>query len=401
MPWQPDHGSLTEEKEENAWAVLFQSAHAQLRVTAEYRQQLGLVGVLGEVAVADILSFCHMFGKTGQLQFSLQEGQKSLFFHEGVLVWAASDLPQDEFGEWLCRWDRISRAQLLQLQQQQTTDKPLGRLLVEFGLFTPKQLWQITQEHVQQLIWQLLDNRGGGFTFWHGPVAEKVPLRLSLDTQNLIIDGLRRMDEVNLYRRRVGSWSARVELVCEPDTAWPRSAWKLLQMVQQGHDRVADLVCRSGYAEKLVLELLWQLKEAGWIAFHAEPVAWTETQRQVVTVFNGSLQALWRQVSPRFPQLQQELNQFISRLPSPYGDILASTRVQDDGTLDTSGLQFNLQSMAPQEQAALLADALGEVVYHACLIARRELGEEPVRPFVQRVQSISRRARRWVQDQQE
>ncbi len=60
-----------------------------------------LAGLLGEIPIVDLLSFCNMFRKTGLLRFELLGGSKTLYFHQGEVVNATSTFTEEDLGEVL------------------------------------------------------------------------------------------------------------------------------------------------------------------------------------------------------------------------------------------------------------------------------------------------------------
>ena len=46
-------------------------------------EEVSMAGLLGDLGVADLLSFFNMFRKTGILRFVLEEGVKDLYFQQG------------------------------------------------------------------------------------------------------------------------------------------------------------------------------------------------------------------------------------------------------------------------------------------------------------------------------
>ena len=60
--------------------------------------QVVMAGFLGDMVIPDLLSFFNMFRKTGVLHFNLDDGEKSLFFQNGEIVFATSNFPKEDLG---------------------------------------------------------------------------------------------------------------------------------------------------------------------------------------------------------------------------------------------------------------------------------------------------------------
>jgi hypothetical protein len=72
-------------------------------------------------------------------------------------------------------------------------------------------------------------------------------------------------------------------------------------------------------------------------------------------------------------------------------------RINHSGTLDVDALANNLLGLELSEQERLLVEALTEVVYMECSIARRVLGTGAGDEMVRRVQEFTTRARKLLE----
>jgi hypothetical protein len=92
-----------------------------------------------------------------------------------------------------------------------------------------------------------------------------------------------------------------------------------------------------------------------------------------------------------------EVNRFIRELPHPHIYVFRGVRINTSGTLDVDALANNLLGLEPSEQECLLVEALTEVIYMECSIARRVLGSGAGDEMVRRVQEFTIRARKLLE----
>jgi hypothetical protein len=64
--------------------------------------------------------------------------------------------------------------------------------------------------------------------------------------------------------------------------------------------------------------------------------------------------------------------------------------------VDGGRILANLAGLEGADQKKLLIDALNELIYMECIVARRELGTVESAELVQRVQEISRRVKNLI-----
>jgi hypothetical protein len=164
-----------------------------------------LAGDLGDIQPSDLLNFLHQGRRTGVL-FARSDGvERAIVFLEGNIAWASSTSPAEGLGELVSRMglgdgSRI-RAELG--QQGDRRYRAVAELLVERGILTADEMRRGLHHQVVEIFLGLLVARSGSFIFVRGVDRRALPAALSLDTQVMLLDGLRRLDEMERYRTLV------------------------------------------------------------------------------------------------------------------------------------------------------------------------------------------------------
>jgi len=354
-------------------------------------------GRLGELAVADLLSFFNMFRKSGVLRFDLSGGSKELFFQNGEIVYAASTFPEEELGEVLYALGKVGREALQKARQFVGELTPVGRVLVDQGGVTPQDLWQATRHQVESIVYHLFTFQQGGFSFIARALEKDEILRLSMGTQNLIMEGLRRIDERALFMRRIRSYDL-LPVLADPEAAGETPAeQRFFRLIREGRRSVRELLRKSGMGEFDALRLLYHLVEKKVVRLEEAPaVAVSGELGEILAIFNGALIALFRCVSGKNPAFNQEVRLFLRDLPQPFSFVFRDVSLLENGAVDGGRILANLAGLEEGDKGRLLADALNELVYMECLAARRELGAAGSAELIQRVQEISRRVKHLI-----
>ncbi len=357
-----------------------------------------LAGVVGDVSIAELLSFINMYRKGGVLRFDLPGGSKTLYFQKGEIVFASSTFPHEDLGEILLGMGKVERADLQKARQLAAAGAlSLGRVLVDREFVNARDLWLATRSQVENLVYSLFSFAEGGFSYRGADLEEEDIVCLSLSTQNLIMEGLRRLDERGLFLRRIGSLAAIPVLKASPEGELDGDQRRLLELLSEGRHDVRELVRRHGGGEFTVLRLLYQLLEQGVVALEDPPVAKVEGPLgEVFTIFNGALVALAARVQPVCPDFSQRVSAFLRELPHPYADVFRDVALCPDGGLEGPRLLANLAGLEEQEKKKLLADALGELMYMECMMAREALGATASAVLIQKVQEISQRVKNLI-----
>lgn len=164
-----------------------------------------LAGDLSEMQPSDLLNFLHHGRRTGVLLTRSDGTERGIVLIEGNIAWACSTSPGERLGDLLIRDGLADRAQVESALADQGTpsEKRLGQMLIERGVLGPDEVLRGLRHKVVEIFLGLLVARSGSFVFLRGIEREKLPAQLMLDTQAMLLDGLRRLDEMELYRTRV------------------------------------------------------------------------------------------------------------------------------------------------------------------------------------------------------
>jgi len=162
--------------------------------------------------MADVLSMLHRAGKSGFLLFGSADHEKSVYLHRGEVVFATSNQQVDRLGECLFRGGVITLVQLREAAKRWTPHARLGKVLVERGTLSPRELWNGVKLQVEEIVRSLFAYTSGSVYFWEGEVQPDNVVRLSLPTRRLIAEGLSRRDE--LLRFLAALEDPVVRLVC-------------------------------------------------------------------------------------------------------------------------------------------------------------------------------------------
>ncbi|MCG8587715.1 MAG: DUF4388 domain-containing protein [Proteobacteria bacterium] len=147
--------------------------------------------------LADLLSLVHGAGKSGFLAFSHLDVEKCVYLHRGEVVFATSNQSDDRLGQSLLKAGVVSLEQLRTAERSYTPrNERFGKVLVERGFLTPRELWNGVKFQVEEIVRSLFAYPGGTVHLWEGEVQPDNVVRLSLPTQRLIVEGLESRDEL-------------------------------------------------------------------------------------------------------------------------------------------------------------------------------------------------------------
>ncbi len=232
-----------------------------------------LAGDLAEMQPSDLLNFLHQCRRTGVLLTRSDGVERGLALIDGNVAWACSTSAGERLGELLCRMGLADHAKVdaaLLLQGARDQHRRLGQLLVEQQVLAEDEVARGLRHQVVEIFLGLLVTRTGSFVFLRGLDRAALPVSLGLDTQALLLDGLRRLDEMELYRIRVSSLYERPrptgKPVPPPDGEEITSEMSLVHSLTDGTSTVADLAAKSALGEFEAIKAVYRLLGAGYLA---------------------------------------------------------------------------------------------------------------------------------------
>ena len=226
----------------------------------------------------EVLSWLHRAGRSGLLHASHRDRAGWLWFHRGDVVFAASNQRIDRLAHSLVRAGVISFEQTRDAERRYQEGARFGKVLVERGILTPRQLWAGLQRQVEEIAHSLFACSSGWLCFWEGEIQPDNVVRLSLPTPRLVQDGIRWRDELRRFVAALSDARVRVERV-------PASQACLVDIERAVFDALGDesafvpLYRRLGLDALTVARFLHLLQRAGAVRIRRSEDDPDRTQR--------------------------------------------------------------------------------------------------------------------------
>lgn len=157
---------------------------------------MSISGNLRTMPFPDLLQWVSQSRKTGTLAVDGPSCKKKLYFREGRVVASASDDPKEFLGYYLVGWNFLGEEELQELLDMQDRHGALlGELLVIVGRLSREELAEVLRVKTEASIYDMFLWSEGEFRFLEAilPTKKFDPLDISVD--NLILEGVRRLDE--------------------------------------------------------------------------------------------------------------------------------------------------------------------------------------------------------------
>ncbi|HSP05914.1 MAG TPA: DUF4388 domain-containing protein, partial [Acidobacteriota bacterium] len=124
-----------------------------------------MIGSLAEINVSDLVVQIYSTKRTGVLRLTQGEVKKSVYFKEGSVVFAHSNLKHERLGEILLRLGKITEEELKSVEERLKTGTRLGKALQERGFLSPAEVTSGVSYQIQMIVYSVFNWDNGEYEF--------------------------------------------------------------------------------------------------------------------------------------------------------------------------------------------------------------------------------------------
>ncbi len=155
-----------------------------------------LAGRLGTFTLSDIFQMISFSGKTGTLTLIQGWNTRTISFRQGRIAYIAAGTRLPTILELLLRGGHVTRAQLAEIARQGVTgEAQVIPALVEAGVVSQEDVERSAEQQLESTIYSLFLWRNCIFTFTADNLVMEGGVPVDLDSEYMIIEGTRRVDE--------------------------------------------------------------------------------------------------------------------------------------------------------------------------------------------------------------
>jgi hypothetical protein len=228
-----------------------------------------IVRIAGEVtapgALCDVLALLAQTGWRGELLVENDDHVRSVFFENGNVVGAHTNVDDERIGSVLYRYGALDAAQRDQILAQAAAGRRFGEVALDLGLITREALYAHISKQIEEVVFATLTVADGTFFFLDGFDAARLVSQHTLGANALLMDGVTRMDELRFFKLKIPS-GAHVP-VRTPGRAAPEDHLEMYEAVD-GTQSVEELGRATGRGEFETTRALYALVQSHHVAVH-------------------------------------------------------------------------------------------------------------------------------------
>jgi curved DNA-binding protein CbpA len=236
-------------------------------------------GVLSETPLPQVLRRIFLEGLKGTLTLVRGDETRHLFFEKGELRTATSSREGQRIGAFLKRRGWITDQDLswaLETVAKQGRAR-LGKILLEKGLVSRQVLDAEMRRLVEEIVFSTFEWGDGEYRFQSSTGVLDPDVALTLSTAAVIVEGIRRLPESELFRERLGDGRLVPVLSTDPMSRYqylpltPQEAYILSRL--DGRIDVGSLLKIGGTSRAATAKILYALLSCGIVEWRKEGAA--------------------------------------------------------------------------------------------------------------------------------
>jgi hypothetical protein len=357
--------------EDRLLALEVSPSHVTLaRVRAGEPSQRGRPALRAELEtlpLAALLEALHGAARSGLLHYEHRGHAKWIYLSRGEVVFAASNQRVDRLGECLLRAGVLSLEQLREAEHRFSPPERFGKVLVEHGFLTPRELWNGVKYQVEEIVRSLFAMPAGTIWFWEGELQPDNVVRLSLETRRLIAEGIQRSGELRKFLSVLDDPCVRLARTTGEGGQLAGMERAIVEAIE-GQGAFGELCKQLDLDRESVARSIQLLRLVGAVKLVRDPVAASassdleELQAQAAAGLKLMAELRARLLeADRNSSVDERLERVLDDATARFPALLTGLRLGAGGSLDPELLGARAAKL-PSDRAVTLGAALGEFV---------------------------------------
>jgi hypothetical protein len=329
-------------------------------------------------------------GETGVLTFTNGDVTKKVDMHQGKVVFARSNNPDERLGECLLVRGKITARQYLEASRLIRPGRRLGAILVELGALESEDLLPSLEMHVRDILLDVFTWSHGGYELVMNQPGPEDVITLNIPWENLVLEGIRRTRSWSRVYRGIGSIDAA------PLPTGNTEVLHRLDLTEEEQDILSHVngrttverICEASYLPHFeTCRLLWAFNVLGLIrhtqggeAAQAEEGAREREQEMdledIVEKFNQMLNRIYAFLRGRLGDdaVDAFMLGALARVQGRYEALFYGVDLKQYGRADYDQMLANVADLPAEQRKRLMVSGLYALVNAIQVLVREGRG---------------------------
>jgi hypothetical protein len=351
-------------------------------------EELSIQGTLAETTVPDLFRSIIRNNETAILSLDATSRNDVIYFREGRMIFASSTDPDMGLAETLLRGGELNLQQYNQAMERLAVSRRTGSLLIELGYLKPDELSRAVERQTSAIVLNAMSYRSGSYTIEFTSNFPDEIVALQLNTERLILDGVRRIEYWSLILRGIGRLERLLVQSADVDTR----TFQLELNEDESHvlslladPQTVERLCERSYLSNfMTCRTLWGLLVVDLVQDSereqlSERRAAEESEYELEdlverynTVFQQIFSLVFQKVGDHVYDFMDRVVLHLSPETMPY---LSGMNMVNESRLDVDQLLNNLVASGSADRRAVVLNVLNELLYGWIYEIKSEFGQ--------------------------
>lgn len=233
---------------------------------------MALKGNLRDFTTTQLLNLINLARKTGTLTIQGSD-TANMAFREGKLIYAYMGNGESNLATVLQSTGRLSEEQsrIIQTKARGTSDKQLGRMLINAGYVTQSDIIQSVRQYVLDVVYKLFTWADGNFRFDANVLPSSDRITVPIDLESVIMEGSRRLKEWEVLQEELPELNVALRFTDRPDARLHNvnltvEEWRVVSFINP-RNTVQQIARANNLSDFEIRRIVYGMLQAGLVEF--------------------------------------------------------------------------------------------------------------------------------------
>jgi len=228
---------------------------------------MALKGRLQDFSTAQLLNLINLARKSGKLDLSNPSQGAYLFFKEGRLIHASTNMEEGHLAAMLFKVGKLTQDQVAAINNQynSSSDRVIGKYLMDARLVSRDDIVQGVKDYMLGIVYDLFTWSDGSFFFEQDALPAKDRITVPLNLDNVILEGSRRIQEAGRLQDELPDLSTiALKITDKPlrDVKLTQDDWRVISHIHP-RNSVKQIAQNNNMDEFQIRKIVYGMLQAG------------------------------------------------------------------------------------------------------------------------------------------
>jgi hypothetical protein len=228
---------------------------------------MALKGRLQDFSTAQLLNLINLARKSGKLDLSNPSQGAFLFFKEGRLIHASTNMEEGHLAAMLFKVGKLTQDQVAAINNQHnsSSDRVIGKYLMDSRLVSRDDIVQGVKDYMLGIVYDLFTWTDGDFFFEQDALPAKDRITVPLNLDNVILEGSRRIQEAGRLQDELPDLSTiALKITDKPlrDVKLTQDDWRVISHIHP-RNSVKQIAQNNNMDEFQIRKIVYGMLQAG------------------------------------------------------------------------------------------------------------------------------------------